>query len=125
MASLSSEKVIVKCSKGEVLEVDKALVKTSQTLKRLIEEKGNETENVITLPDISREILSMINNYVKKQANANSKLAAGKASKAREESLYAWDAKFMMVGRDTLYNLIVVSFISCNSSYVLFSSLFS
>ncbi|KAJ1436305.1 S-phase kinase-associated protein 1-like [Sesbania bispinosa] len=108
MAS-SSKKMIVKCSEDEILEVEEALVNASQTLKRLIGDNESRGEKVIILPDISRETLSMINNYVKKHADANAELAVGKASKGHKKSLHVWDTEFMKVDQDTLYKLIMAA----------------
>ncbi|XP_027364812.1 SKP1-like protein 1 [Abrus precatorius] len=107
MASPSLKKINVKCSEGEVLEVEEALVNASPTMKRLIEEKYSKSENniIITLPEISIQILSKIIDFMNKHADDVDD--PSKASKSDKESLNNWDTEFIKVDVDTLYDLIL------------------
>ncbi|TKY50753.1 SKP protein 4 [Spatholobus suberectus] len=101
-------------SEGKVLEVEEALVNASPTMKRLIEEKCNESENVITLPDISSKILSKITEFIKLDLDIDvAPIDAGvdvdcKASKS-PTSFNNLNSEFIEVDQDTLVNLIMAA----------------
>ena len=106
MDSLSLKNIALKTYEGEIIKVDEALVNVSPTLKCLIDENG--TKNVISLPDISSKTISKIIKYAKKHAEFDA--TAGMNSMSDKESIKAWDAEYMKVDTDTLYYLILVSY---------------
>lgn len=112
MASSSLKKVKVMCSAGEVFEIDEALVNESQILKRLIEETRNTGQNEISLPDISRKTLSKIDEYAKKHVDARM------SAKHLGKSVYDWNAEFNKVDLKTIWDLLLVSFISSLFSFL-------
>lgn len=97
--------VTLKTSEGEIFEVDDAFVNESKKIKHLSE----LTDDAIPLPNISSETLSKVIEYVNKHTEFG--VAIGMAFGSHEESLKAWDAEFMNVDMDTLYDLVTVSFI--------------
>ena len=107
MPSLLLKKIALKTSEGEIFKVNEALLNVSSTIKLLIDEKG--IENAIPLPDISSKILSKIIEYLKMHAEFDA--AASMTSMSDKKSIEAWDTEFMKVEMDTLYKLVLVSFI--------------
>jgi hypothetical protein len=109
----------VKCFDGIVLELEDALVYASSTVKQLIEEKipcrrcfgvwifdgKDENYEISFEKEISSKTLLMINEYVKKHADA-----ASTSSNRISRSLRSWDLEFIKVDRHTLFALVLVSF---------------
>ncbi|XP_020210747.1 SKP1-like protein 1A [Cajanus cajan] len=117
MASSSSKKISVKCSEGMVLEVDETLVNVSPTMKRLIEEKCNESSIVITLPNISSETLSKIIEFIKLDLESdvtlnNVGVESADADCKASESLTSFNnlkLEFTKIDVDTLLHLITAA----------------
>ena len=101
----SGKKVTLKSSDGETFEVEEAVALESQTIKHMIEDDC--ADNAIPLPNVTGKILSKVIEYCKKHVDA----AAAKSSDDRsssDEELKAWDAEFVKVDQNTLFDLILV-----------------
>uniref|UniRef100_A0A7C8ZBF3 SKP1-like protein n=1 Tax=Opuntia streptacantha TaxID=393608 RepID=A0A7C8ZBF3_OPUST len=102
----SGKKVTLKSSDGETFEVEEAVALESQTIKHMIEDDC--ADNAIPLPNVTGKILSKVIEYCKKHVDA----AAAKSSDERSSSddeLKAWDAEFVKVDQNTLFDLILAA----------------
>ncbi|AES87708.1 putative S-phase kinase-associated protein [Medicago truncatula] len=93
----SSPKIILKSSDGETFKIEKAVAMQSQTIKHLIDEEcANDTG--IPLTNVTGKILAMVIEYCKKHVDA-----------ASSDELEKWDAEFVKVDQNTLFNLIMAA----------------
>ncbi|KAK0585250.1 hypothetical protein LWI29_025493 [Acer saccharum] len=99
----TSRKITLKCSDGEALEVDEAVVLESQMIKKII--KDDCADNGILLPEVTSKILYKIIEYCKK--HVESPKSNDCATGAVGDDLKAWDAEFVKVDQDTLFDLIL------------------
>ncbi|KAK7270179.1 hypothetical protein RIF29_23137 [Crotalaria pallida] len=95
---------------GDLFEVDEAFVNECKKIKPLID--GRFTKKVTLSLQIKSETLSKVIEYVNKHAEFGAT-----ANKAHKKNLKAWDAEFMKVDMDSLYDLI--TFVSYES-YVIY-----
>ncbi|KAJ8452969.1 hypothetical protein Cgig2_014732 [Carnegiea gigantea] len=103
MSATSSETlkmVTLNSSDGETFEVEEAVLLQSQTIKHMIEDDC--ANNAIPLPNVTGKTLSKIIEYCKKHVTAN-------ASAATSEDLKAWDADFVKVDQNTLFDMILAA----------------
>ncbi|XVE48847.1 hypothetical protein DITRI_Ditri01bG0034800 [Diplodiscus trichospermus] len=105
MAS-TSKKIMLKSSDGEAFEVDEAVAVQSQTIKHMIEDDC--ADNEIPLPNVTSKILSKVLEYCKKHVDAAAAAATDK-EKGADEELKAWDADFVKVDQNTLFDLILAA----------------
>lgn len=101
------KKIILKSSDGETFFVDEAVAVESQTIKHMIEDDC--ADNEIPLPNVTSKILAKVIEYCKKHVEAGSdkdKNVTGVTEK--DESLKSWDAEFVKVDQNTLFDLILV-----------------
>ncbi|KAE8667342.1 SKP1-like protein 1B [Hibiscus syriacus] len=100
MAS-TSKKIMLRSSDGEAFEVEEAVAVESQTIKHMIEDDcaGNE----IPIPNVTSKILSKVLEYCKKHVDAATK------EKNTEDEIKAWDADFVGVDQNTLFDLILAA----------------
>ncbi|CAL0300525.1 unnamed protein product [Lupinus luteus] len=102
MASSSSKKIILKTLEGDAFEVDEMFINQCKKIKHFIDGKFI---NTITISlKISTPILSKIIQYVKKHDEYG--VAASEAKKKR---LQAWDANFMKVDMNALYDILTAA----------------
>lgn len=99
--SSSSKVIVLKSSDGETFEVEEAVALESQTIKHMIEDDCADTS--IPLPNVNSKILSKVIEYCKKHVEAPKN-----EEKAAEEDLKAFDAEFVKVDQNTLFDLILV-----------------
>ncbi|MBA0753165.1 hypothetical protein Gogos_021955 [Gossypium gossypioides] len=97
----TSTKIKLRTSDQKVFKVEEAVVVQSLTIKYFYE--NGCPSSVIPVHSVSSDILSKILDYCKKYVN----FAAGKEDISPEE-LYEWDANFVKVDQNTLFNLILV-----------------
>ncbi|XVF45549.1 hypothetical protein PTKIN_Ptkin02bG0215100 [Pterospermum kingtungense] len=105
MASIS-KKITLKSSDNETFEVEEAVAVQSQTIKHMIEDDCADSE--IPLPNVTSKILSKILEYCKKHVDAAA-AAAAVAEKTSDEELKSWDADFVKVDQNTLFDLILAA----------------
>ncbi|KAK4853945.1 hypothetical protein QYF36_016754 [Acer negundo] len=84
-------KITLNSSEGEAFEVDEAVVLESQTINHMI-------ELGFPLPNVSSKILSKVIEYCKKHGES-----------PKSDDLKAWDAEFVKVDQDTLFDLILAA----------------
>ncbi|KAH7664134.1 S-phase kinase-associated protein 1-like protein [Dioscorea alata] len=97
MATENGAKVIaLQSSDGETFEVEGSVLMESQVIKPLIEEDCAEN---IPLYNVTSKTISKVIEYCKKHADH--------ASKASDDEIKAWDADFVKVDQDTLFDLIL------------------
>ncbi|KAF3774360.1 SKP1-like protein 1A [Nymphaea thermarum] len=102
MAKEKGKTVTVKSSDNEVLEVEEAVAKESQTIRQMIEDGC--ADSGIILPNVANKILAKVIEYCKMHGDAQK---TGD-DKIQEEELKAWDAEFVKVDQAMLFNLILV-----------------
>ncbi|KAL4303655.1 hypothetical protein GQ457_10G024000 [Hibiscus cannabinus] len=102
MAS-TSKKIMLRSSDGETFEVEEAVAVESQTIKHMIEDDC--ADNVIPLPNVTSKVLSKVIEYCKKHVDA----AADDKEKNPEDEIKAWDADFVKVDQNTLFDLILAA----------------
>ncbi|KAG8474251.1 hypothetical protein CXB51_033708 [Gossypium anomalum] len=98
----TSTKIKLRTSDQKVFEVEEAVAVQSQTIKYFYE--NGCPGSVIHVHSVSGDILSKILDYCKKHVNS----AAGKEDISPEE-LYEWDANFVKVDQNTLFDLILAA----------------
>lgn len=93
MAS-TARKITLKSSDGAAFEVEEAVVALhSQTIKDMI----NAHSGIVALSDVTGNILAKVIEYCNKHSSGD------------ENELRQWDADFVKVDRDTLFDLLNVS----------------
>ncbi|GMI88058.1 ARABIDOPSIS SKP1 HOMOLOGUE 1, UFO INTERACTING PROTEIN 1, S phase kinase-associated protein 1 [Hibiscus trionum] len=97
MAS-TSKKIMLRSSDGETFEVEEAVAVESQTIKHMIEDDC--ADNAIPLPNVTSKILSKVIEYCKKHVDKE---------KNPEDEIKAWDADFVKVDQNTLFDLILAA----------------
>ena len=98
----SSKVILLRSSDGETFHIDEAVALESQTIKHMIEDDCADT--VIPVPNVTGSILAMVIEYCKKHVETDAK-----DSKALDDTLKAWDAEFVKVDQNILFDLILVS----------------
>lgn len=94
MATSSSKKIILKSSDGETFEIEEAVAVQSQTIKHLIDDEcANDTG--IPISNVTGKILALVLEYCKKHVDT-----------ASSDELEKWDAKFVKVDQNTLFDFI-------------------
>lgn len=95
-------------SDKQKFEVDVEVAAMSQTIKNMIEDVGEG--EIVVLPNVSGRILSKVVEFCAQHVKAEAKKAAG--SDAADDAtiakdLRAWDAIFVKVDQDTLFELVL------------------
>ncbi|XWS55103.1 hypothetical protein CRYUN_Cryun10bG0146500 [Craigia yunnanensis] len=101
MAS-TPKKIMLKSSDGEIFEVVEAVAMELQTIKNMIEDGC--ADNAIPLTNVTSNILAKVVEYCKKHVEA-----AADKEKIPEDELKAWDADFVNVDQNTLFDLILAA----------------
>ena len=109
---MSTKKIVLKSSDDESFEVDEAVARESQTLAHMVEDDC--TDNGIPLPNVTGKILAKVIEYCKKHVDAAAAKteATADGGAPSDEDLKAWDAEFMNIDQATLFELILVRFVS-------------
>ncbi|XVE93870.1 hypothetical protein REPUB_Repub01dG0231900 [Reevesia pubescens] len=106
MAS-TSKKILLKSSDGETFEVEEAVAVESQTIKHMIEDDC--ADNEIPLPNVTSKILSKVLEYCKKHVDAAAADKDKDKDKTPDDEIKAWDADFVKVDQNTLFDLILAA----------------
>ncbi|TXG72576.1 hypothetical protein EZV62_001155 [Acer yangbiense] len=101
----TSRKIPLKSSDGEAFEVDEAVALKSQMIKHVV--MDDCVEDGILLPEVTSKILSKVIEYCKK--HVESPKSDDCATGAVDDDLKAWDAEFVKVDQDTLFDLILAA----------------
>ncbi|KAF7075583.1 hypothetical protein CFC21_080347 [Triticum aestivum] len=120
MAAEEGEKkmITLKSSDGEEFQVEEAVAMESQTIRHMIEDDC--ADNGIPLPNVDSKILSKVIEYCKKHVQASPKPANSGAAvdassststavAASAEDLKSFDAEFIKVDQNTLFDLILAA----------------
>ncbi|XP_044949468.1 SKP1-like protein 1 [Hordeum vulgare subsp. vulgare] len=120
MAAEEGEKkmILLKSSDGEQFKVEEAVAMESETISLLIEDDC--ADSAIPLPNVDSKILSKIIEYCEKHVQANPKPAdsgtpadanssASTAAAVPAEDLKRFDAEFVKVDQNTLFDLILAA----------------
>ncbi|KAJ7296970.1 hypothetical protein O6H91_12G082300 [Diphasiastrum complanatum] len=99
-----SSKVELMSSEGHIFEVEEAVAFQSQILKFVIEDTGKAS--AVPLPNVTGKILAKVIEYCKYHLDLH-KSSDEKA--ISEEDVKAWDADFVKVDQETLFELIVAA----------------
>ncbi|KAL3539094.1 hypothetical protein ACH5RR_002460 [Cinchona calisaya] len=97
----SSKRIVLKSSDGDTFEVEEAVALQSRIIKHVIQE--NDADISIPLPKVTSKILAMVIEYCKKHVEA---LKSSDVDKSSDEDLKTFDADFVKVDSDTLFDLI-------------------
>ncbi|EEF24877.1 SKP1-like protein 1B [Ricinus communis] len=101
----ASKKITLKSSDGETFDVEEAVAVESQTIKHIIDDDC--ADSVIPIPNVTGKILSKVIEYCKKHvADAAFKDNDNKDS---DDALKSWDADFVRVDQNTLFDLILAA----------------
>ncbi|KAL5072940.1 hypothetical protein RYX36_011924 [Vicia faba] len=106
MASTSTKKVNLKSNDGELFEIDEAVAVESQTIKHMIEDDCAD-ETGIPLPNVTSRILAKVIEYCKKHVEAPKIDEYGMPVDGKD--MKKWDAEFVKVDQDTLFDLILAA----------------
>ncbi|XP_021866338.2 SKP1-like protein 1A [Spinacia oleracea] len=116
-ASASSKKVILKSSDNEEFSIDEEVALELETVKHMIEDDC--ADNAIPLPNVTSKILAKVIEYCKKHVESAAAAAAAAASQSDQSSssrtvavdgeLKKWDADFVNVDQNTLFDLILAA----------------
>ncbi|CAI0547406.1 unnamed protein product [Linum tenue] len=100
MSTSEGKKLItLRSSDGESFEVEEAVAMQSQTIKHMIEDDC--ADNGIPLPNVTAKILAMVIEYCNNHH--------GSPDGAAEDGLKTWDAEFVKVDQETLFDLILAA----------------
>jgi S-phase kinase-associated protein 1 len=95
--AVSSKKINLVSSDGDVFEVNYDVAVMSKTLKDAIETNSAGDTNSISLSLVKSEMLTKVIEYCKKHSS----------TQMQDVDLIDWDAKFVEVDRATLFGLIL------------------
>ncbi|XP_058734540.1 SKP1-like protein 1A [Vicia villosa] len=104
--STSAKKVNLKSSDGNIFEVEQEVAMQSQTIKHMIEDDCAD-ETGIPLPNVTSKILAKVIEYCKKHAEAANTDEYGRP--VDENDIKNWDAEFVKVDQNTLFDLILAA----------------
>ncbi|KAL4559909.1 hypothetical protein LXL04_032055 [Taraxacum kok-saghyz] len=104
MSSSKSKVIVLRSSDGEMFEIDEAVAVESQMIKHMIEDGCADT--IIPLPNVTSQILSKVIEYCKKHVE---KPETDDKKKTVEEDLDSFDAEFVKVDGETLFDLILAA----------------
>mmetsp|Transcript_9129 Transcript_9129/g.33490 ORF Transcript_9129/g.33490 Transcript_9129/m.33490 type:complete len:158 (-) Transcript_9129:723-1196(-) len=100
-------KVKLRSSDAELFEVEEEVAFESHTVKNMIEDVDEEGSDApIPLPNVNAKILAKVIEYCKHQVETR-KESEDKA--ASEESIKNWEANFVNVDQNTLFELILAA----------------
>uniref|UniRef100_A0A1J3ESZ9 SKP1-like protein n=1 Tax=Noccaea caerulescens TaxID=107243 RepID=A0A1J3ESZ9_NOCCA len=102
-----SKKIVLKSSDGESFEVDEAVANESQTVKHMIEDDC--AGDGIPLPNVTSPILAKVIEYCKKHVEAAAEGDKDIYGAAEDNTLKDWDAEFVKVDQNTLFDLILAA----------------
>ncbi|CAI0557667.1 unnamed protein product [Linum tenue] len=101
------KKFTLRSSDGETFEVEEAVAVESQTIKHMIEDDCADSE--IPLPNVTSAILAKVIEYCRKHVEAGADKEKDKLITSPDEALKTWDADFVKVDQNTLFDLILAA----------------
>ncbi|KAM1760105.1 hypothetical protein ACFX12_003014 [Malus domestica] len=94
--------ITLKSSNDEMFKVEEAVAMESQTIKHMVEDEC--AGNAIPLPNVTSAILAKVIEYCRKHREDERATAAD-----GEKNVNEWDAEFMKIDQNTLYDLIMAA----------------
>ncbi|KAM2676161.1 hypothetical protein EV1_002854 [Malus domestica] len=94
--------ITLKSSNDEMFKVEEAVAMESQTIKHMVEDGC--AGNAIPLPNVTSAILAKVIEYCRKHREDERATAAD-----GEKNVNEWDAEFMKIDQNTLYDLIMAA----------------
>ncbi len=88
-------------SDGKTFEVEESVAMESQTIKHMIEDDC--AQSVIPLPNVKSETLARVIEYCKNHVHSSES-----KSESDSKALQTWDAEFINVDQNILFELIMV-----------------
>jgi len=104
MSSTTKKMITLKSFDGETFEVSEAVALESQTIKHMIEDDC--ADNAIPVQNVTGKILAKVIEYCKKHVEVAS---ADEKPSESEDYLKNWDADFVKVDKETLFELILAA----------------
>lgn len=98
----------LKSSDGKEFEVEEAVVKMSVTLKNLIEDLGDDNDSAIPVPNVTSNILEKVIDFCKEHKD-DPVLTEEQALEKRHEEITGFDAEFVKVDQNTLFDMILAA----------------
>ncbi|MQM13821.1 hypothetical protein Taro_046750 [Colocasia esculenta] len=106
-----SKRYTLKSRDGEEFEVEDDVAVRSQTIKHLIED--NCADDTIPLANVTGKILALVVEYCRKHAQVETggghARSTGLEDQVLDEGLVAWDAEFVKLDQDTLFDLLLAA----------------
>lgn len=102
--NMAGTRVTLASSDNEMFDVEPAVASESQMLKDMISDTG--ADSPIPVPNVSGRILAKVIEYCKYHVE-NQKTSEDRPA-TPEDDIKAWDAEFVKVDQQTLYDLILV-----------------
>ena len=102
---MSTREVTLRSSDGEAFEVDEAVALKSLTIKHMVEDDC--ADGSIPLTNVTSKVLAKVIEYCKEHV-----VFEDPKGKTPYKDPEAWDADFVKVDQATLFDLILVSFLS-------------
>ncbi|GAB2218064.1 hypothetical protein Droror1_Dr00001281 [Drosera rotundifolia] len=106
-ATPAAKTITLRSSDGESFDVSESVAVESQTIKHMIEDDC--ADSAIPLPNVTGRILAKVIEYCKKHVDSGSKEGEKGGEGGGEEDLKAWDAEFVRVDQNTLFDLILAA----------------
>ncbi|KAL3539092.1 hypothetical protein ACH5RR_002458 [Cinchona calisaya] len=100
----SSKRIVLKSSEGDTFEVEEAVALQLGIITEMIQDKDGYIS--IPLSNVTSRILAMVIEYCKKHVEAPKSSDVDKSS---DEDLKTFDADFVKVDRETLFDLILAA----------------
>ncbi|KAK4568105.1 hypothetical protein RGQ29_003751 [Quercus rubra] len=110
-STIAEKKITLRSSDGEAFEVEEKVATESQTIKHMIEDDYSE----IPLPNVTSNILTLVIEYCKKHVEAAADPVPETSYPSLNDKTHvdpltaAWDAEFVKVDQNTLFDLIVAA----------------
>ncbi|KAM7473604.1 hypothetical protein LguiB_020847 [Lonicera macranthoides] len=95
--------IVLRSSENETFEVEEAVAVMSQTIKRMIED-DTSADTSIPIPKVTSKILAKVIEYCKKHVETPES-----GDEADEDELKSFDADFVKVDKQTLFDLIIAA----------------
>merc|ERR1711871_171155 len=100
---MATKTVTLKSKDGEEFQVDQDAAFMSDTIKNMIDDTGDTGDEAVPLPNVESSILRKVIEYCTFHA------AAQKEGAKPDEEKDSWDAKFVTVDDEVLFNLILAA----------------
>ncbi|KAM1763705.1 hypothetical protein ACFX14_003031 [Malus domestica] len=94
--------ITLKSSNDEMFKVEEAVAMESQTVKHMVEDGC--AGDAIPLPNVTSAILAKVIEYCRKHREDE-----GATATDGEKNVKEWDAEFMKINQNTLYDLIMAA----------------